>query len=113
MSAFGYFRPTAPFLDTLAANGVLFAKCYASTSITLPSHVSMLTGLHLPQHRVFSNWYTEMDPAIRTVPEEARRMGYDTAGYVSVPFMGILGRGFRRFEGFLRSPEHLIPVSLK
>ena len=35
-----------PFIDSLAAEGVLFEQCSASVPITFPSHASLLTGVH-------------------------------------------------------------------
>ena len=33
-----------PTLDTFAARGVRFEKCYAQTPLTLPSHTTLMTG---------------------------------------------------------------------
>lgn len=41
----GYKRPTSPFIDRLAADGVLFDQASASSSWTKPTTASILTGL--------------------------------------------------------------------
>jgi arylsulfatase A-like enzyme len=41
----GYDRPTTPFLDALAASGVLFASAVSAASWTKPATASLLTGL--------------------------------------------------------------------
>ena len=48
----GYEKPTTPFLDTLAAEGVVFDNHFANSNCTLPSHATMLTGLHYASHGV-------------------------------------------------------------
>ena len=48
----GYARPTSPHLDAFAAHGVVFEDASSTTSWTLPSHASMLTGLYPLRHRV-------------------------------------------------------------
>src|SRR5436190_23297928 len=35
-----------PFLDSLAAGGMVFTNAHAHNVITLPSHVNILTGLY-------------------------------------------------------------------
>jgi len=44
LHCYGYNRKTSPFMDSLAAEGVLFKNVYSTTSWTLPSHLSMLPG---------------------------------------------------------------------
>lgn len=50
LSSYGYPRPTTPFLDHLAAEGVLFDEAYSTSSWTLPAHGSLLTGLLPHEH---------------------------------------------------------------
>jgi arylsulfatase A-like enzyme len=52
VSAYGYGKPTTPSLDALAGEGTLYENAYATSSWTLPSHVSLFTGLHPTTHRV-------------------------------------------------------------
>ena len=44
-----------PFLDSLAARGIVFANAHAHNVVTLPSHVNILTGLYPWQHGVRDN----------------------------------------------------------
>ena len=41
-----------PNLDRLAAEGMLFEKCYVNNPICTPSRASMFTGKHIPDHGV-------------------------------------------------------------
>ena len=48
LGAYGYERDTSPFIDRLAREGVQLMRAYAPVPTTVPSHISMLTGL--PPH---------------------------------------------------------------
>jgi arylsulfatase A-like enzyme len=52
-----------PTLDRLAREGVLFERAIAPTPITLPSHVSILTGVYPPAHGVRDNLLFQLEPA--------------------------------------------------
>ena len=53
VGCYGQARPTTPALDRLAAeHAVRFAHAFAESSWTLPSHTTMLTGLHPLTHGV-------------------------------------------------------------
>ncbi len=53
LSCYGYWRPTSPTLDRLAAEGVLFPGSRASGVATGPGFTSMVTG----QYPVNNEWY--------------------------------------------------------
>ncbi len=48
MSLSGYDRETTPFLDSFASSGVYFSNCYAQSSWTLPSMLSLISSLPPP-----------------------------------------------------------------
>src|SRR5690349_4467542 len=50
LGCYGYERPTSPRLDAFAKQGTLFERAIAPTSWTLPSHVTMLSGLSISAH---------------------------------------------------------------
>jgi arylsulfatase A-like enzyme len=90
----------SPNIDALAARGVLFEDAYASTSWTLPSHVSLLTGQPEVVHAVDMDTQ-RVDPRIPLLPEVLRRAGYATYGVYSAPYLEpVFGfeRGFDRYE---------------
>jgi hypothetical protein len=84
----GYSKPTTPFLDSLAARGVVFENHFANSNCTLPSHATMLTGLHFPSHGVRPD---DLDKAaIHVLPASAQTLaerfqaeGYFTAAFTS------------------------------
>ena len=45
LPVYGYTRVRTPSIDALAADAVTFDRAYAHSPLTLPSHVSMLSGL--------------------------------------------------------------------
>lgn len=42
-----------PALDILARDSMIFRNCYSPSPWTLPSHISMMTGLYPKEHKVF------------------------------------------------------------
>lgn len=88
MGAYGYPRETTPFLDGLAAEGVVFENAYSTSGTTIPSHLSMFTGLLPHQHGYLRNQSASLRP-IRpveqrpTLAEALGAAGYLTAGFVS------------------------------
>ena len=48
MSRSGHVRETTPYLDRLAKEGAYFSQCYANSSWTLPSMLSMFSSLSPP-----------------------------------------------------------------
>ncbi len=104
LGAYGYARPTSPWLDHLADESVLFTDAVAPSSKTATSHMSMFTGLHPGSHGV-RNTYSEaglaVSPDRTTLPERFHEAGYLTAGFTGGGMMsGELGfaRGFDHYD---------------
>lgn len=106
-SAYGYRAafapdlPTTPFLDRMASEGLLCEQGIAATSWTLPSHVSLLTGLGCVEHGVRTR-QERMPSSVEPLAERFARAGYATAGFFSGPFLHPVwgfARGFQRYEG--------------
>jgi len=92
MSAFGYERPTTPFLEELAREGTLFTRAYSNASWTQPSTVSFMTSLH---HSVVGGLRrgvhsTAVPPEAETMAERFRQGGYQTASFTANPNAGRL-----------------------
>ena len=108
VSSYGYARPTSPALDRLASEGVLFENAMATSSYTLPSHASILTGLYPYQHGV--EWQTSKQrrqglPA--NLPETLKTLGYRTGAFSANTFWFSrehgFGRGFLHFDEYFHS----------
>jgi arylsulfatase A-like enzyme len=99
LSVDGYPRATTPYLETFARQGVLFQNAFATSSWTLPSHASLLTGRWPHEHGAQDNFYRGGYPSIA---EEMLRRGYRTGAfsanfYFFCRFRG-LGAGFIHFD---------------
>jgi arylsulfatase A-like enzyme len=84
-----YGNPTVrtPAMDRLAAEGALFERSWAQASITVPSHLSILSSLPLAVHGVTRN----DAPLVRHVdvlPSAFAHAGYRTAAFVSANHLG-------------------------
>jgi arylsulfatase A-like enzyme len=89
-------------MDRLAREGARFENAFAPTSWTLPSHVTLLTGLSIPAHGV-ARAVDRIDPARRLLAEHLAAAGYETAGFVSAPFLDRaygFDRGFSVYTNF-------------
>jgi len=101
VGAYGHPRPTTPFLDRLAREGVLFENAFSSAAHTSPAHASLFTGLWPSQHGVRSNGQGFPEPApdgYTTLAELLAKAGYDTAAVSAVNFLKPIGRGFRHVD---------------
>lgn len=73
---------------------------YGSSSWTLPSHLSMMTGQTPLVHGVETEVGT-LDPETPTMPEILKGHGYQTIGFYTAPYVAPhwgFGRGFDRYE---------------
>jgi hypothetical protein len=99
LGLYGYQRDTSPFLDALGARSVVFDHAFAQIPGTLPSHMSLFTGLYPEEHGVYPPDGV-LPEGIVSLPELFRRAGYRTAGFTEGGY--VAGRyGFARgFEEF-------------
>ncbi|HEX6851566.1 MAG TPA: sulfatase-like hydrolase/transferase [Candidatus Polarisedimenticolaceae bacterium] len=98
-----YGRPSAgtPWLDGLAARGMRVERAYAPAPITLPSHVSLLSGLIPPHTGVHDNGDTKTVPGVRMLAERLSEAGFFTAAAVGgfpVASRFPVARGFQQFD---------------
>jgi arylsulfatase A-like enzyme/tetratricopeptide (TPR) repeat protein len=88
LPAYGYRAVATPHIDALARRGIVFENAYTPCPLTLPAHVSMLTGLLPPAHGVRNNLgYTLKPGATPTLQELLRAKGYATGAAVSAYVM--------------------------
>jgi len=88
LGCYGYFRDTSPHMDAFARESIFFEQAYAPMATTLPSHVSMLTGLYPLEHGITANFGDGprkygWTPGVVSFAELAQKNGYLTAGFVS------------------------------
>jgi choline-sulfatase len=111
LGCYGYPRDTSPFLDGLAARSVRFENALSSSSNTAPSHASIMTSLQPFQHRLLKNGQA-LDPSLYTLAAMFHDAGYETAGFVSVGFLGELSAGFDHFDAKWRSGDQTVDHAL-
>lgn len=113
----GYRADTSPHIDGFAQEGVRFARAYAPSSTTLPSHASMLTSLYPGTHKAEVERSTPLAEEVTTLAEVLRAAGYRTAAVVDDgqldPIWG-LNQGFETYavahlEGF----RTILPLALE
>ncbi|HUY13479.1 MAG TPA: sulfatase [Terriglobia bacterium] len=113
LSCYGYRRPTTPFIDSLAARGVMFQDAVAPTSWTLPALASIFTGLLPHQHG--AGWAAAMSQQPWTLAKILRAMGYETSGFSANPFYGLgawgLDHGFDEYMDDSYSVRHNLAVT--
>ncbi len=96
LGTYGFEGPISPNLDRLAAESVVFDRCFSQSPWTKPSIASLFTSLYPQVHGVvdFDSNYPGRDEAIRTrtgvLPDRAETLaealrdgGYRTAAFVS------------------------------
>ncbi|RJP23511.1 MAG: hypothetical protein C4520_06025 [Candidatus Abyssobacteria bacterium SURF_5] len=80
-------------------NAAIYNAAYSNSTWTLPSHVSMFSGLLPSEHKV-ANQGDKVAPTFDLLPETLQKKGYTTAGFVenlwlSAPFG--FSRGFHEY----------------
>jgi arylsulfatase A-like enzyme len=97
LGAYGSQSGATPHLDELAARGVLFEQAHASAPNTLPSHASILTGLHPYHHRVRENGVNSLAESHVVLAQRFSAAGYATGAEVAAV---VLARGTGIAHGF-------------
>lgn len=91
LTPYDYFRNTTPILDKLSKRSLVFLNNYSASNWTIPSTISMFTGVY-PQHHLVDNKYFYDSPEIKvsldrtaphllTIAQYFKESGYQTAGF--------------------------------
>jgi choline-sulfatase len=84
LPAYGYGGVETPHIDALRRDAVLFESAWSHCPLTLPSHVSMLTGLLPADHGVRDNiGYAFVDKTRPRLAAVLQARGYATGAVVS------------------------------
>jgi len=87
----------APAIDQLAASGISFTSARTAVPLTLPSHVTIHTGLLPPAHGVRENGIDTLASTHQTVATLMKGAGYETAAFVGA---FVLDHRFGLAQGF-------------
>ncbi len=101
LPAYGYAKVSTPALEALRKDAVLYENAYSHVPLTLPSHVTMLTGLLPPQSGVRDNTGYALGKGRATLPELLGKSGYATGAAVSAVVMAKtsgVDRGFDFYD---------------
>ena len=116
MSLHGYDRPTTPFLESLAAESVVFDSFFYSGGGTLPSHMSMLTSLYPRTHFVHPGNQRILEKQRITLAEQLREEGFSTAAFTDSGWMRRrfgFGQGFDLFDDEGGGFRSIVPKALQ
>lgn len=88
LGCYGYFRDTSPRIDAFATECVVFDQAVAPMATTLPSHMTLFTGLEPLEHGITANVgdggaIFGMKAGVHPVSSLADRAGFKTAAFVS------------------------------
>ncbi len=84
LPAYGYRAVATPAIERLRHDGILFEDAWSQCPLTLPSHVSIFTGLLPPSHGVRNNIGYRLDAkAHPTLARLLKGRGYATGSSVS------------------------------
>src|SRR5712691_623896 len=108
LGSYGSTRGLTPSLDAFAREATRFTAAVSQVPLTLPSHATILTGLHPSHHGIRTNDGFRLAPTVPTLAELLKASGYATAAFIGgYPLRASSGlpRGFDRYDDeFLTSP---------
>ena len=106
IGAYGDTRAATPTIDRLAREGVRFERAYTAAPLTLPAHVTLMTGREPQAHQVRNNGTYSLRPEETTLAEIFRQAGFSTmamiAAYVLEKKFG-LDQGFAVYDDELNA----------
>ncbi len=108
LGCYGGPPDTTPHLDRLASESVVFRRAYAPVPLTLPSHTTLLTGMHPRSHGVMDNGLFRVPDFLPLWSELLQSEGYATAAFVASFVLDRqfgLSRGFDHYDDVGGSPS--------
>src|SRR5439155_16236233 len=109
LGSYGSTRGLTPSLDAFARGAARFTAAVSQVPLTLPSHATILTGLHPAHHLIRTNDGFRLAATVPTLAEQLKAAGYRTGAFIGgypVRASSGLARGFDRYDDeFLRSPD--------
>lgn len=109
LGCYGYRRRTSPHIDALAKEGIVFEKCYTSSTWTRPVAASILTGTYPGVHLVRTRSDT-LSKKLYCLPEMLSDNGYKTAAFNTIGNLARefgFDRGFDNYYELFRDPRIL------
>ncbi|HVR11542.1 MAG TPA: sulfatase-like hydrolase/transferase [Thermoanaerobaculia bacterium] len=111
LPAYGYGGVATPAIDALRRDSLLFSRVYCHYPMTLPSHVSLLSGELPPVNGVRDNSGFPFDSARHSfLPRLLKQAGYDTGAVVSAAVLAAgtgLAGGFDFYDDRMPAAAHM------
>src|ERR1043166_3826566 len=79
LPVYGYKQVETPGLDKIGKSSLIFEDAITQAPLTLPSHVSILSGTMPIWHGVRDNAGYVLDPKVKTLATALKSKGYNTA----------------------------------
>ncbi|HSY51491.1 MAG TPA: sulfatase-like hydrolase/transferase [Thermoanaerobaculia bacterium] len=83
LPAYGYKGVATPAIDALRADSILYERAYSHIPMTLPSHVTIFTGMLPADSGIRDNMGNRLPESIPTLPDLLKKNGYATGAAVS------------------------------
>ncbi|MHA1755343.1 MAG: sulfatase-like hydrolase/transferase, partial [Promethearchaeota archaeon] len=93
-----------PNMAQLLKNSIYFKNCIANSPWTIPSHISIFTGLYPSQNKFYNTDINILNKKIPVLPEILKNLGYHTLFYSENPFISIKTGFTRGFDIILKDP---------
>lgn len=104
LSLYGYDRATSPYIDALAKDSIVFDRCIATSPWTLPSTLSLLSGLYPERHGVQTvAGKQQVSQDVEMLAERLSAHGYRTAAFSENPYVSPVYGVDQGFELFAHS----------
>lgn len=78
MPCYGYGRQTTPNFCLFSKENIFFSNSFANSTRTLPSRVSLFTGLLPSHHGIVASWLGYLPNSIPLLSDELHKHGYET-----------------------------------
>src|SRR5438132_1051149 len=108
LPAYGYKGVETPNIDALRADSILYRRAYSHVPLTLPSHMSILTGMLPADNGVRDNVGFRLADSVPTLQELLKKNGYATGAAVSA---FVLRRETGIAKGFDFFDDNVEPMS--
>lgn len=107
LPCYGYVRNTSPNLCAFGKENIIAQNMFANSSFTLPSHVSLFTGLYPMTHNVNVPHMDSLNKNIPLLPEVLKKNGYETYFCMTktdphLPIQAVYNRGI---DGIYQTSE--------
>jgi arylsulfatase A-like enzyme len=112
LHTYGYGRPTSPFFDVIASQGLRFGRHLSQSSWTKCSMASLWTALY-PQRDGVTRFDDVISPQAKTAPEVFHDAGFRTAGIWRNGWVESYFGFDQGFDVYMRPNYHGVPAEVR